>query len=79
MKLYGYKDEQQAPENVVPYELAEITLVATAAELRKIARFISDAAAHMDTMGKDYGHEHLSDKQPGFEGSPHFVVSKPDT
>ena len=74
MKLFGYKDEGLPIEEIRPDELAEITLVATPDELRKMARFLDDAAARMDSMGEVFSHEHLSDKQPGFEDSPHFVV-----
>jgi hypothetical protein len=78
MKIYGYKDEGQRPEDIVPSELAEITLEATADELRKIAKFIEAAAEEMEKRGKSYSHEHLSDKFREFRTSPHFVVFNPD-
>jgi len=31
----------------------------------------------MERMGISYSHEHLADKQLGFESSPHFVVFNP--
>ena len=65
-------------EQVVPSQLAEITLVASPEELRKIAAFISAAADNMERMGPVYSHEHLADTTPGFEGAPHFVVAKAD-
>jgi hypothetical protein len=74
MKIHGYKDEGLPVEEIEPYELAEITLEATPAELREIAAFLYTAADNMDRMGPDYDHEHLSDEKPGFEQSPHFVV-----
>jgi hypothetical protein len=69
MKLHGYG---YTDENLL--DLAEITLVATPEELRKIASFLNTTADNMERMGEDYDHEHLSDKQKGFNDSPHFVV-----
>jgi hypothetical protein len=74
MVLYGYKNEGLPIEDVEPSELAEITLVATPEELRRIATFLESAADSMERMGSAYAHEHLSDKMPEFEESPHFVV-----
>jgi hypothetical protein len=78
MKIYGYKDEGLAIEEIQSEELAEITLVATPEELRKISRFIESAANEIEQWGRGFSHEHLSDKQPGFKNSPHFVVFNPD-
>ena len=75
MKIYGYKDEGLPIEKIQPSELAEITLVATSAELREIALFLEEAASNMEKRGAGYDHEHLSDEKPGFEDSPHFVVA----
>ncbi len=77
MKLYGYAAAEKNKEELVPSELAEITLVANADELRKIASFLFDAATNMENMGDSYSHEHLSDKIPLFMCSPHFVVMSP--
>jgi phosphopantothenoylcysteine synthetase/decarboxylase len=74
MKLYGYKDEGLPIEDVEPAELAEITLVATPDELRKIAEFLQSAAQSMERMGDAYDH----DKKPGFADSPHLVVFNAD-
>ena len=78
VKIFGYKNEGLAPEKIEPSELAEITLVANADELRKIARFIEAAAEGIETRGKNWEHEHLSDKYREFESSPHFVVFNPE-
>jgi hypothetical protein len=78
MKLYGYADDGKASEDIEPMELAEVTLVATPDELRKISSFIDSAAAAMEKRGRDFSHEHLSDKQPSFKGAPHFVVFNPE-
>lgn len=78
MKIYGYIDKGKFDEYIEPSELAEITLVADADELRKIARFIQIAAEKMEQRGRDYEHEHLSDIYHEFQNSPHFVVYNPD-
>ncbi len=78
MKIYGYKINNADIEEVIPSELAEITLVANSNELRMIAEFINKTADAMDIMGDTYDHEHLSDKNHYFNSSPHFVVSKPE-
>ncbi|MDR6841756.1 Imm32 family immunity protein [Pseudoxanthomonas sacheonensis] len=74
MKIYGYSDQGLPIEDIVPVELAEITLNATPDETRKIAAFLLSAADSMERMGDSYSHVHLADVQPEFEGSPHFTV-----
>jgi hypothetical protein len=74
MKICGYSEQALEADQVQPTSLAEITLIASPAELRLIAAFLLKAADKMESMGTSYGHEHLSDRQPGFEDSPHFVV-----
>jgi hypothetical protein len=76
MKLYGYKDEGLDIDQIIPSELAEVTLVASPEELKMIAEFLESAADEMMRMGKSYDHEHLSDKNKKFESSPHFVVAR---
>lgn len=78
MKVIGYDARQREfpIEKINFIELAEITVTATPDELRKLASFLSTAADNMEQMGDEYDHEHLTDQQPGFENSPHFVVSK---
>lgn len=78
MKLYGYKNEGLSIEEIEPQELAEITLVANPAELRKIAKFMEFTADEMEKSGKNFEHVHLSDKLPEFQNSPHFVIFNPD-
>jgi hypothetical protein len=78
MNLYGYKKEEASDADVVPYELAEINLVAMPEELRKIARFLDTVANGMERSEEGFFHEHLSHEQPGFDDAPHFVVIKPD-
>ncbi len=78
MKIYGYANEDLAIEDNVPATLAEITLVASPKELRGIAKFLESCATGMETRGKSWEHEHLSDKDHSFEVSPHFVVFNPE-
>lgn len=78
MKIHGYADEGLAIEDITPAELAEITLVATPEELRRIAKFLESCADGMEARGKLWEHEHLSDKDRSFEDSPHFVVFNPE-
>jgi hypothetical protein len=78
MKIYGYADEGLNIEDIVPAELAEITIVATPTELRRIARFLEVCAIGMETKGKSWEHEHLSDKDCSFIDSPHLVVFNPE-
>jgi hypothetical protein len=78
MKIFGYADEAPEIEEIVPAELAEITLVATPEELRHIARFLENCARGIETGGRSWEHEHLSDKDRYFAGSPHFVVVNPE-
>ena len=77
-KLYGYKNEGLPPEEVIPAELAEITLLAGPTELRQIAAFLLQAAEGMEAKGKTWEHEHLSDRMPEFRSSPHLVVYNPE-
>ncbi|SDU21634.1 Imm32 family immunity protein [Halopseudomonas salegens] len=74
MKINGYENGELPIEEIRFFDLAEVGVEATPEELRKLATFLQAAADNMERMGTSYTHEHLSDKQPGFEGSPHFVV-----
>ncbi|MBU2706792.1 hypothetical protein KCM76_12435 [Zooshikella marina] len=78
MNIHGYADEGQEPDEIVPAELAEITLVATPEELRRIAKFLENCANGMEARGTSWEHEHLSDKDESFKDSPHFVVFNPE-
>jgi hypothetical protein len=74
MKLFGYADSDLPTEEIVPSELAEVTLCATPDDLRLMARFLTHCASEMDRMGTSYDHIHLSDQYKQFQASPHFVV-----
>jgi len=78
VKIYGYPNQGCEVEPIAPKELAEITLVANPNELRRIAKFLENCATGMDSSGKSWEHEHLSDKDKHFSDSPHFVVFNPD-
>ena len=76
MKIFGYANTKLQPGPVVPEELAEVTLCASAAELRRIEEFLVSCANEMDLMGSAYDHVHLGDRMKEFEGSsPHFIVA----
>ncbi|WP_445326402.1 Imm32 family immunity protein [Pseudomonas fluvialis] len=78
MEIHGYSKEEQNAEDLVPAELAEITLVASPDELRRIAKFLENCASGIEEYGKSWSHEHLSDQDKSFESSPHFVVYNPE-
>ena len=78
MKIHGYPDEGLDIEEIVPSELAEITLVANPEELRLIAKFLENCAQGIEQRGLHWEHEHLSDKYRQFDSSPHFVVFNPE-
>ncbi len=79
LKIHGYADQGLKIEEIVPAELAEITLVANPEELRRIARFLESCAAAMEARGKSWEHKHLSDVDRHFKDSPHFVVFNPES
>lgn len=76
MRLHGYADEGLPIADIAPSTLAEVTLCAMPAELRRIAEFLLFCASEMDRMGDKYDHVHLSDHMKDFGGSPHFVVMR---
>ena len=78
MKLYGYADYGLPPDEIVPSALAEVTLCATPAELRRMAEFLNHCALEMDRMGDSFGHLHLADRIKTFDMAPHFVVTRED-
>lgn len=74
MQLFGYANPENPTEEIVSAELAEVTLCATPAELRRMAEFLSFCSSEMERMGTEYGHVHLADRMKEFEGSPHLTV-----
>lgn len=77
MKIHGHPALGDAAAGIAA-ELAEVTLVATPDELRRIARFLESCAAGMEARGVAWEHEHLSDRDRSFDRPPHFVVFNPD-
>ncbi|WP_447589101.1 Imm32 family immunity protein [Aquipseudomonas campi] len=77
MKIHGYAKEEQDAENITPADLAEVTLVASPEELRRIAKFLELCANKIEIHEKSWEHEHLSDQDKSFEHSPHFIVFNP--
>ncbi|QQP94420.1 Imm32 family immunity protein [Lysobacter enzymogenes] len=75
MNISGYSTEETESRLLA---MAEVTLIATPAELRRIAAFLASAADEMQRRGPDYGHEHLCDRQPGFDDSSQLVVFNAD-
>ncbi len=76
MHIHGYEDTGDTAGTVAPVLLAEVTLNASAEELRAIARFLDDCADQMDRMGERFHHLHLADRLTEFAASPHFVVAR---
>ena len=74
MKISGYSDQGLPIEEITHVDLAEITLMATPTEARKLAAFLLHASSEMERMGAFYSHLHLADSQTGFENSPHLTV-----
>jgi hypothetical protein len=78
MKIHGYVNKGSKTGEIMPVELTEITLVAAPTELRRIAKFLENCANGMETQGKSWEHEHLSDRDQLFQNSPHFIVFNPE-
>ncbi|WP_199244591.1 Imm32 family immunity protein [Lysobacter panacisoli] len=74
MRISGYPEVALPSEQIVTKVLAEISISATPTEARRMAAFLLAAADEMDRMGAEYSHLHLSDKQPGFDTSPHVTI-----
>lgn len=78
VEIHGHAHTGLEPEVIEPSELAEITLVASPEELRRIAGFLEHCAKGIETRGKSWEHEHLADHDRYFASSPHFVVFNPE-
>jgi hypothetical protein len=70
MDLFGHKTNEIESDA----RLSELILAATETELRMISKFLTHCADEMGRMGVAYDHIHLSDWEPQFKDSPHFVV-----
>lgn len=75
MKIHGYPIGEPDPTPESSKELAEITLCATPAQLRRIAEFLVACADEMGRLGDRYDHVHLGDRMKEFDCvAPHVVV-----
>jgi len=73
--VYGYPQDEDELDS--PLRLTEITIVADAAVLRKLAAFLSRTADLMDQHGATFGHEHFADFCGGLsEGATDVIVNK---
>ncbi|MFC1537006.1 hypothetical protein ACFL48_04255 [Pseudomonadota bacterium] len=78
MKFYGYKQEVHLQvKDTEPSELSEVTLMASPEELRKISIFVNSMADELEKRGSEFDHGHLSDSHPELDGTPQFVIAKP--
>lgn len=75
VKAYGFQaGDDDSPS---PMELSEVTIIANAATLRRIAEFLIHAATLLEQHGSSFGHEHLAHFCGGLpEGSSDLVVSR---
>jgi len=73
MQLFGHQQGTDAEE---PMSLEEVTILASAATLRRLAQFLLHAAAEMDRHGRTFGHEHFSDFAHEMRSEPAFVVAQ---
>jgi hypothetical protein len=73
MKIYI-----DAPKKSIQPCVKQITILASPQELRRISRFIENAADLMEKHGEDYGHEHLQDyDRKDDERYPDIIIGKP--
>ena len=77
MTGYSISESELLIDEIQFIDLAQLSLEANPEELRKIARFLMSAADDMERMKGMYDHEHLCDKESGFEDSPHIIVFQP--
>jgi hypothetical protein len=78
MKLYGYsalERDTADPSEITPFALGDVTLCASADQLRTMAKFFEHCASEMERMGSRFDHIHLSDEHKEFSLSPQFVVA----
>ncbi|OGV59047.1 MAG: hypothetical protein A2283_03650 [Lentisphaerae bacterium RIFOXYA12_FULL_48_11] len=73
MKIFGYVKNSN-DEKIV--EMEEITIQASPADLKKVAKFILKSAELMSEHGDDFGHEHFKDSYKIGKNFPEIIVSK---
>jgi hypothetical protein len=74
MEPYGHEEASEAEQ---PTPLEEVAVVADAATLRQLAKFLLHVANQIDAHGGLFGHEHFEDFDPSVQRKPRFVVSRP--
>jgi hypothetical protein len=67
MRAYGYEawQPEDGPDNPTLLELREVTLLCSFEEIRRVARFVNDIVAKIDSghfTGKLEGHVHFQDE-----------------
>ncbi|RAP59160.1 hypothetical protein [Oleiagrimonas sp. MCCC 1A03011] len=77
MKMHGRISATETEDVSLPNALTEVAIQACTDELRKTSAFLSAAASRMEDIGRAYGHEHLADRQPGFDHSGELIVLGP--
>ncbi len=76
MRIFGYDKNSVEDDNLL--ELEEITIQASPAKLKQIAKFILSVADTMNQYGNNFGHEHLKDflKEFGDSDGPDIIIAK---
>ncbi len=72
MKLFGYEEGKHEQGQLI--RLREVSILTSAAELRAIARELSDLAGEMEGVG--FGHVHLTDRVPDLGDDVDIIVVK---
>lgn len=71
MKLFGY--EQGNDQQEQPMRLREASILASAVELRAIAKVLADLANEMETT-PGFGHVHVADRLAGLGDDVDLIV-----
>lgn len=75
MKIYGCSKDSE-----VVKEMREVSIQATAEQLRAISRFLLHAANEIETKeSSDWSHQHLADFLRIESDDPEFIIAHPDS
>jgi len=75
MKAFGYPEKKTKSG---PWEMREVTFVADPEMIRRLADFLEDAAARMESDGDRFDHLHLLDVWSAWgRGLPDVIVARP--
>jgi hypothetical protein len=75
MKLFGHlsrSDDEQ------PSSLSEVTLLASAVELRSLAAFLLKCADDIEQRSQDFDHQHWRDADETVVDQPDIIVVRQD-